>query len=303
MTPEQRILEMSMLLPEGGAVTGWGSLRLRGGNFFDGKLPDGRTERPVMLTTTEDGYRRDRPGVTFLRDHLDPDEVQVIAGIPCTSVERALFDESRMAEDLRESVVAVDMATAAELTSISRMRAYVDRHARWAGVPQVRAALERASERSASPNETRTRMIWEIDAGFPRPLVNQPVWDLKGNLLGIADLLDADAGVVGEFDGADHRGARRHSSDVDREGRFRGERLEFFRVTGLNLLDRPLVTRRMVTTRGRGLWLPAGRRSWTLVPPSDWKPKLCLDDKLDDRDLSMRWELNGYPDIQELRDM
>ena len=35
--------------------------------------------------------------------------------------------------------------------------------------------------------------------------MNCPVHDRSGRLLGIADLLDEEAGLVVEFDGADHR--------------------------------------------------------------------------------------------------
>lgn len=58
------------------------------------------------------------------------------------------------------------------------------------------------------------RLIWVLDAILPPPSVNSPIYDLTGRLLGIADLLDLQAGVVGEFDGAEHRGARRHT-EVD----------------------------------------------------------------------------------------
>src|SRR3954447_802486 len=68
----------------------------------------------------------------------------------------------------------------------------------------MRAALDLASEDSRSPNETRMRLVWVLDAGLPVPAVNQPVYDLDGRLLGVADLLDVAAGVVGEYDGEDH---------------------------------------------------------------------------------------------------
>lgn len=138
-------------------------------------------------------------------------------GIRITREERALFDEMRAAPDVREAVVVADMGAAAEITSIRRMRVFVAAHEGWKGVRQVRAALDLAEEDSRSPNETRTRLVWQIDADLPRPLVNQEVWDLDGRLLGIADLLDPVAGVVGEFDGADHRGALRQSKDIGRE--------------------------------------------------------------------------------------
>lgn len=111
------------------------------------------------------------------------------------------------------------------------------------------------------------RLIWELDAGFPPPLVNQPVFTLDGRLLGIADILDPVAGVVGEFDGADHRAAKRHSKDVGREDGFRRRALEFFRVTGLDLPDPPLVADRMQSSRSRATWLSEAARPWTIVPP------------------------------------
>jgi hypothetical protein len=215
--PEQRILEQSMLLPPYAAVTGWAACRLFRGNFFDGLLPDGRTRMPVPLCVGPRLHRPDRPGVRWCRERLGAEEVVVRHGIRCVREERAVFDVMRMAPDVREATVAVDMAAAADITSISRMTAYVAEHPRWNGAPQARAALALADEDSRSPNETRTRLIWQLDAGFPRPLVNQPVWDRRGRLLGYADLLDVEAGVVGEYDGADHRLARRQSKDVDRE--------------------------------------------------------------------------------------
>ena len=131
----------------------------------------------------------------------------------------------------------MDMMAAAELVSIKRQRDYVSSHPGRLGVPVARQALDLASEDSRSPNETRMRLVWVLDAELPPPLVNKPVFDLNGRLLGVADLLDPQAGVVGEFDGAEHRAARRHTADVEREDRLRRHGLEVFRVTGLGLLD------------------------------------------------------------------
>jgi hypothetical protein len=49
--------------------------------------------------------------------------------------------------------------------------------------------------------------------------VNQPVYDLSGNLLGVADLLDPDAGLVTEFDGQQHRERAQRRADNVREER------------------------------------------------------------------------------------
>jgi hypothetical protein len=160
------------------------------------------------------------------------------------------------------------------------MSQYVDAHPGWDGVPQARVALTLADEHSLSPNETRLRLIWQLDAGRPRPLVNRAVFDLDGRLLGFADLLDPVAGVVGEFDGADHRAAQRHSKDVDREAGFRDHRLEVARVTGPDLPHRALVTRRIAGAYRRAWWLPESQCTWTLVPPPWWREPLSLDQVL-----------------------
>ena len=295
--PEQRILEQSIRLPAGGAVTGWASCRMLRASFFDGLEADGRTLIPVPLAVGVLGNPRPDRAVTILRERLESEEVVVLHGVPCTRDRRALFDEMRRVVDVREAVVAMDMMAAAERVSIARMRAYAEAHARWRRVRQVRAALDLADERSRSPNETRMRLIWQIDAGFVRPLVNQPVWDRAGNLLGIADLLDPVAGVVGEFDGADHRSALRHSKDVDREARFRGHQLELFRVTGPDIPQRSRVVQRMASARSRAKWLPEADRPWTIVPPSGWPIDPTLDEALDDRDarwaLYAQWEQDG----------
>lgn len=307
LVPEQRILEQSVRLPVGGAVTAWASCRVHGANFFDGLEADRRTVVPVPLAIGPYGNLRKDEAATISRERLGPDEVVVLNGIPCTCERRALFDEMRRTDDVREAVVAMDMMAAAQLVSIRRMAGYADQRARWRRVRQVHAALELAHEHSRSPNETRMRLIWQLDAGFPPPLVNQPVWDRRGRLLGIADILDPVAGVVGEFDGADHRGARRHSNDVDREGRFRNRELEFFRVTGLDIPSRPLVVRRMASARARARFLPESRRPWTIVPPPGWESEPTLDEILDDRDvrwgLYRQWEREGNPSVDELARM
>lgn len=74
----------------------------------------------------------------------------------------------------------------------------------------VRSALLLADERSWSPFESRVRVVWVVECGLPRPLVNQEVFDRRtGRLLGVADLLDIEAGLVVECDGGEHAKAGR----------------------------------------------------------------------------------------------
>lgn len=284
--PEQRILEQSMRLPPGGAVTGWAACRLLGANLLDGLAPDGRTRLRVPLWVGDLVQLTEDDKVSVHRDLLRTDEITVRHGIACARPLRAVFDEARFAADEREAAVAIDMAAAAELVSLQQIARYLLTKAGTRGVRQVRAALELADEGSRSPNESRLRLIWMIDVGRPRPLVNQPVFDPSGRLLGIADLLDPEVGVVGEYDGADHRSARRHSADVDREARLRNAGLEVFRVTGPDLARPALVADRIRDALRRAANQRA-RRTWTLEPPDDWPVELPLHVRLEQR---AEWE-------------
>lgn len=305
--PEQRVMEQSARLPPGGAVTGWASCRLMGATFFDGLAVDGRTQIPVPLAVGASGHIRGDDAVSISREQLSPSETVVRYGIPCTCALRGLFDDMRGSSDIREAVVGMEMMAAARLLSISQMGAYAGTRSGWRGIATVREALTLADENSRSPNETRVRLVWQLDAGFPRPLVNQPVWDHKGRLLGIADLLDPVAGVVGEYDGADHRTAGRHSKDVAREERFRAHRLEYFKVTGPDMRTLPVVVDRMVASRGRASWLAEGSRPWTTTPPPDWPHEPTLDEYLAERAWQQavyeQWEREGTPDVRELVDL
>ena len=124
------------------------------------------------------------------------------------------------------------------------------------------------------------RLVWVIDAELPRPLCNRPVFDLAGRLLGYPDLFDPVGGVVGEYDGADHKDIDRHRSDVAREQVFRDHGLEYFAVVAGDLRNRDLVVQRMRNTRRRARFLPPGERPWTLTPPPWWPVRQSLDESL-----------------------
>jgi hypothetical protein len=265
--PEQRIVEQALRLPAGGAVTGWAACRLHGANFFDGLATDGRTPLPVPLNVGPHGNLRADQNVRACHHQLDHVDRAVRFGIPTVTVERAAYDAMRLADDVREAVVALDMMAAARLTSIRRVREYAARcHRR---DTRIQEALGLASEHARSPNEVRLRLIWVIDAGLPAPLVNCPVHDPNGRLLGIADLLDVEAGLVVEFDGADHRRGTRQTADVQKEDRLRRVGLEVTRVTGLEIGARSAIVARLLGARARARLVPPSERRWVARPPAD----------------------------------
>ena len=268
---EQRIFEQGHRIKKHGAVGGWSALRWYGARYFDGT--DGRGElRPVYLVLCGSHLRPD-PRVHLDHSTLAQTERVQVAGIWCTTVQRALFDVMRHARGLREAVVAMDMTAAARLISVDLMTLYIEGRYAWTGVPLVRKALDLSSNDSRSPMETLMRLIWVLDALLAPPECNKPVFGLDGQLLGFPDLLDVESGTIGEYDGADHKRGERHRKDVEREERYRDHGLEYFAVVGGDIRDRAKVVRRMHNTRSRARFAPPEDRLWTLEPPPGWKPR------------------------------
>jgi hypothetical protein len=271
---EQRILEQGSRMPRHGAVTGWAALRWRGAHYFSGVDGDGQ-EMPVPLVVGLARLRPD-PRVSISQTQIAPSEYTYTDGIRCATVQRALFDEMRVAPGVRAAVVALEKVTAARMISVRLMCRYVELRPGWTGVEQVREALARGTNHSRSPQETLMRMVWEHDAGLPRPLCNVPVFTLGGRLIGYPDLLDVELGVAGEYNGADHRTLERQRSDLAREQDFRNHGIECFTVVGGEVSDRHLVAQRMLDARARATSAPRDRR-WTLTPPSWWQGEEDLD--------------------------
>ena len=259
-----------------GAVTGWAALRWHGASYFNGTSRGGKVERQVPLVRLTGRYS---DGADWRRHILGVTEVEKVHGISCTSVQRALFDEMRFST-LTEAVVAMEMTAAAGLISSWLMALYVTHRPGWEGVPLVREALLLACDDSRSPQETRMKLVWVRDAELPYPLVNPPLFDRSGNLLGVPDLFDAELGIVGEYDGADHKHRERHRRDVAREERYRNAGLEYFTVVGGDLSDKDLIVRRMLAARRRALSNSRRTRGWTLTPPSWWITAETLDARL-----------------------
>lgn len=278
---EQRILEESMRLGPAGAVTGWAALRLHGAAYFHG------VDRPVPLLSP-DRQLRPTDGSTASRERFAPEERVMRHGVPCATVERALFDEMR-ALGLWEAVVAMDMAAAAELTSRRRMQLYVGGHPGWPGVEALHEVLGLADDRSASPPETTTRLVWRRVAGLARPRCNEPVFTLDGRLLGVPDLLDPRSGTVVDYDGADHLGLVRRHRDLGRAESMRSHGLEILVVMEPDLREPDDLAARMVAARQRGLErMEREGHRWTLEPPPGWRPwrsGQSLDTRLLARDL------------------
>ena len=110
------------------------------------------------------------------------------------------------------------------------------------------------------------RWVWVMEAGLPIPLVNRSICDGEGTLLGEPDLLDDEAGLVGEFDGSGHREIRQHTADNIREEFFENLGLEVVRATSIDLWQRrPELVQRIQAKYARGLARDRSRDGFFVV--------------------------------------
>ncbi len=267
---EQRILEQSARIRSYGAITAWAALRWHGATFFDGTCIGGVARLPVPLISHT--KLNPDPRFTMTQDQLAISEWLRVDGVPVTTVQRALFDEVRRIASVREKANAISMAAAARLISVRLFGQYVALRGPWTGIQGARDAVLLAVDDCRSPQEFRMYLCWRLDAELRMPLLNREVYDLDGRLIGIPDLFDEEAGLVGEYQGEDHKDGQRHREDVEREEKFRDHGLEFFEVVGGDLASRQLVVDRMRNARARAKFLPPESRAWTLEPPP-WRPR------------------------------
>lgn len=223
-----------------------------------------------MPLVTGGGLLRPDARVSVCREQLAMDERELLDGIWVTTPERALFDEVRRHRSLRRAVADIEVAVAAGLLTFAEFDAYVSRRNPWTGIALAREAVALAGLGCWSRPEVGMALAWVLDAGLARPLCNVPVFDRAGRLIAIVDLLDPEAGCVGEYQGAEHKDGDRHRTDVAREQGLRDAGLECFEVVGGDLADHNLVVKRMHAARERSLFRRPADRLWTLEQPEWW---------------------------------
>jgi hypothetical protein len=239
--------------------------------WFGGTTADG-TSLPVCLAVGGENIRS-QPGVDVCAERLDPRDVIAVDDVRVTTAVRSACYEMRYARSVREAAVILSMAAYSDDVSVDEMAEYASRHSGWTGIPRCRAGIPLAEENCWSPMEVEQVHIWRIDAELPRPLCNQPIFDRDtGNHIGTPDLLDVEAGVVGQYHGSLHLEGSRYARDLVDEERYRTYGLECFTMVSADRANPGRMAERMLATRSRARWEAESRRRWTIEPPSWWTP-------------------------------
>jgi hypothetical protein len=268
-SPTQRILDRLPLLPPSGAIGGWAAAFAHGVDELDGIDPRSFTHQDVLLCLGGGVTRAPRDGVRYSYERLLPEDVIEISGITVTTVARTGFDGARLAPNLREAVAFIDPLLRATGTTRAHLATYVEGLGPgWKGIRQARRAIGLANPAARNGWESRLRVWWVVEAGWPAPEINIPVFDLDGRLVGIPDLLDVEAATVLEFDGELHRQRRRHREDNVREEDFEDLGLQVVRADSLDLLHHePELRHRVLRARRRGMRRDRRRDRWTIAEP------------------------------------
>ncbi len=271
LTTQQRIVEAACRLPAYGGVTGWAARHWQNAErWFDGTAPDGSL-RPVSLAVAGDDIRQ-QSGIRVSAERLDPRDLIVVDGLSVTTAVRSVCFEMRYATSDRAAARSLSMAAYYDLVSIEELADYAAQHSGWTGIPQCRRGMSLAEENCWSPAELEMALIWCIDAELPRALCNQPLFDLEGGHIGTPDLLDLEAGVIGQYHGGLHLSGTQRAIDERAVERYRDMGLECFSMLAADRGHVGRMVERMHAARSRARWEAGSQRRWTIEPPPWWTP-------------------------------
>lgn len=158
-------------------------------------------------------YGRSPKGLLVRNEALAEDEITRVAGIPVTTRVRTAFDLGRyLPRD--EAIARLDSLMHSQVFSIEDVLLLAKRYRGARGLKALRTALPLVDGGSASPRETRLRLLY-IDAGLPTPTTQIPIVEGRGRLVRWADMGWEEFMVVSEYDGDQHRTNRgQYTKDI-----------------------------------------------------------------------------------------
>ena len=204
ITAQQRATAAWLRSRRRGILAGFSAAALHGARWID----------PGRPATIIDTNRRRTRGVDAWADAIDDDEVWLVRGMAVTSPARTALDiASRYPKD--SAVASIDALAGATDLKSADVEMLAERYKGRRGIRAARAALELVDAGAESPRETWLRLLL-IDAGFPRPQTQIPVYEF-GRLIARVDMGWEDIKVAAEYEGDHHRiDRRRFNNDIRR---------------------------------------------------------------------------------------
>ncbi|MCA2241713.1 DUF559 domain-containing protein [Mycobacterium sp. WUMAC-067] len=188
-----------------GIVAGRSASALHGAKWVDHRAP-------AQLVYQ---HRRPPAGITTWSDSLAHNEIRLIGDIPATSAARTAFDIA-CRNPIGKAVAALDALARATRLDVAEVELLTERYKGHRNVRRARRALTLVDAGAESPRETWLRLLL-IDAGYPCPKTQIPVYGTYGELVAVLDMGWEDIKVAVEYDGDHHRSDQRQfNKDIRR---------------------------------------------------------------------------------------
>jgi hypothetical protein len=180
-----------------GVITGRAASALHGALWVD-------EDSPVELI-----WNNNHPpqGIIARNERFTCDEVNEINDMAVATPQRAAFDLGRF---LRRDSAVMHLDALARATGLAsdHVLPLADIYKGARGIRRFRTAIELMDAGAQSPKETWLRLLL-IDAGYPRPQTQIPVFDDRGVPIAFLDMGWEDIMLAVEYDGGQHRTDRK----------------------------------------------------------------------------------------------
>jgi hypothetical protein len=189
-----------------GVITGRAASALHGALWVD-------EDSPVELI-----WNNNHPpqGIIARNERFTCDEVNEINDMAVATPQRAAFDLGRF---LRRDSAVMHLGALARATGLAsdHVLPLADIYKGARGIRRFRTAIDLMDAGAQSPKETWLRLLL-IDAGYPRPQTQIPVFDDRGVPIAFLDMGWEDIMLAVEYDGDQHRTDRkRYVWDIRRQ--------------------------------------------------------------------------------------
>jgi hypothetical protein len=173
---------------------------------------------------------------------LDRIDVDVVDQIPCTSIERTLFDMSGTHGTALTDLL-IDSALRRRLTTVEKLVTTRDRLAKRGrrGAANFRTAVNTRDPAAALPESEPERLLarFLMENGLPAPVHQYVVRDMTNRFVARVDLAYPEFGVVIEYDSVlHHTGKVALERDSVRRNALTSLGLSVVTATGVDLRDR-----------------------------------------------------------------
>lgn len=175
-----------------GVIAGHSASALHGAKWVD-------DQAPAQLLHA---HRRPPVGINTWLDTVADDEIQLVGDMRVTTPARTAFDLA-CRYPVGKAVAAIDALARATRLKVADAEMVAERHEGHRNIRRARRALTLVDAGAESPRETWLRLL-VIEAGYPAPQTQIPVYGEYGELVAIVDMGWEHIKIALEYEGTHH---------------------------------------------------------------------------------------------------